>query len=463
MKTTDNTTQLVHLDIGGSKISIIAAEADENNLLTIVAEESEKIFPNNVHIGHYAQCGKINEKDDVLFTLNKCVRLLSNSANIAENSDASMSLLPAGTRIRICTAETQIPSNGVAANVIDRLKNECRKRIENETIVVTEIVSAAYAIDGAESIEDPIGQKGNRIKAIFTMSVVPVEIKESILKMTEANSSKKGKKASKAITNIKINNMFFGMDALSVALLTDEERENGCAIINLGATTTTLGVYHKGKLIRLKVIPKGGLNVTKDISFEGISLAAAEKIKIHRGVALEKLAKKDGGVSVSSADNPANKIVISYQHLGEIIEARLKEILDPINEELQDVKTSLGAGVVLTGGGARMQGIVECVNEITWLETRIGNHSDWLSEETPDIFHAPEYAQAIGTLVLFSDTLNSGNSEAPSSGIHLRQSGFKWFAKVSDAVKGFVGELFRHDDIEKERNIEKMKENNEEV
>jgi cell division protein FtsA len=201
-------------------------------------------------------------------------------------------------------------------------------------------------------------------------------------------------------TGLVIEHTPLSIEALSTVLLDDHEREAGCALINFGATTTTLAVYSDGILQHLLVIPLGSKNITKDIEELGVSENHAERLKCLKGQALESLVENPMYVQIPSnkIENPPVKI--STQFLATIIEARLEEMLQPIFDAINALSFQLDAGIIITGGGSKLSNIVDFIVEKTGIKTRFGNHSDWLSNDTPEKFLDPCFAQLVGTIIL---------------------------------------------------------------
>jgi cell division protein FtsA len=189
-------------------------------------------------------------------------------------------------------------------------------------------------------------------------------------------------------------------EALSTVVLEDQEREVGCALINFGATTTTLAVYHDGVLQNLMVIPLGAKNITKDIQELGISEINAERLKCLKGSALESMVDEPIYIQIAAVEEGNPPVRISTKFLANIIEARLEEILQPVFDIITQLPFDLEAGIAITGGGSKLKNIIEFIAEKTGISARFGNHSEWLSDDSNEKYHDPSYAQLIGTILL---------------------------------------------------------------
>jgi cell division protein FtsA len=162
-------------------------------------------------------------------------------------------------------------------------------------------------------------------------------------------------------------------------------------------------VYHESILQNIMVVPLGANNITKDIQELGISEINAERLKCLKGVALESLVENPIYISVTSVEVGESPVKISTKFLATIIESRLSEILQPIFETIANLQFELEAGIIVTGGGAKLNGILEFMIEKTGIDARFGDHSDWLSEDTDKKYCDPKYAQLIGTILLTND------------------------------------------------------------
>jgi len=201
-------------------------------------------------------------------------------------------------------------------------------------------------------------------------------------------------------TGILLEYIPLAVEALATVVFEEIEREVGCALINLGATITTLAVYHDGALQNLLVIPLGAKNITKDIQELGISETNAERLKCMKGCALESKVDDPVYIQIVSVEDENKHVRISTKFLATIIEARLEEILQPAFDLIANLPFELEAGMVITGGGSKLKNIIDFVESKTSLYTRFGDHSEWLSDDTNEKYKNPYYAQLIGTILL---------------------------------------------------------------
>jgi cell division protein FtsA len=186
--------------------------------------------------------------------------------------------------------------------------------------------------------------------------------------------------------------------ASSKAVLTEEEREIGVALVDLGGGTTDIAVFANDSIKHTGVLALGGQNLTNDIAF-GLRtpMASAEKIKIKYGCAMAEMVRDDEGIEVASVGDREPRR-LSRQVLAEICEPRMEEILSLVDQELvrYGFKNMIGAGVVLTGGTALIEGCQELGEQIFNLPTRIGYPRN--VGGLKDVVNSPKFATAVGLL-----------------------------------------------------------------
>jgi cell division protein FtsA len=275
-----------------------------------------------------------------------------------------------------------IVTEALLADILD----ECERKSQRPDTTVFDVIPMSYILDG-KRMDEPVGERAAQITAnyhvVYGSSIIKTELERCFDR-----------------TGIVLEYSPLTVEALSTVLLEDQEREAGCALINFGGTTTTLAVYHDGALQHLQVVPLGAKKITKDIQELGISEAHAERLKCLKGYALERMVDDPMYIQVQSAENPDVPVRISTQFLSTIIEARLDEIMQPVFDILMNLDFSLQEGIVITGGGSKLAGLIEYLNEKTGFNARFGDHSEWLADNTPERFYDPAYTQLVGTILL---------------------------------------------------------------
>jgi len=274
----------------------------------------------------------------------------------------------------------------VTESLLTEMHEKAEKKIEGLNVVVFDVIPLFYSLDG-QRMDDPTGKKGTQITGNYNIVYGNVQI---INKLNDCFDR----------TGIVIEHRVLAIEALSVVLLDDKERDNGCALINFGATTTSVGIYLEGALQHFMIIPLGGRNITKDIHELGISETDAEKLKIIKGTALTSTVTNPIIISVKAENPEVPNVKISTDLLASVIEARLDESLQPILNLIEEHADTLNDGIVISGGASQLNNLVDYICEKTGLHTRQGNHKDWLQNGDVEKYKDPFFTQMIGTIAV---------------------------------------------------------------
>jgi cell division protein FtsA len=264
---------------------------------------------------------------------------------------------------------------------------------------ILEVVPHSYRLDGQDNIKDPIGMTGTRLE--IDANVV------SALAPHLANLQKSAEMAKVAPHTITP-----AVLAAARAVLTEQQIENGVAVIDLGGATTSVAVFEEGDLQFVAVIPLGGSNISNDLAI-GLKTdpEIAEKVKLSHAVATPRSANE--GISVKHDDEIYN---FETSDIDEIVEARLEEIFDAIQKELKKIGRAgkLPSGVVLTGGTANLKGITQYAKDKLGLAARVGKASGY-GGVVEDI-DQPQYATAVGLMLTDVHGAQSATHHANTKG-----------------------------------------------
>jgi len=251
---------------------------------------------------------------------------------------------------------------------------------------VIHILPQEFIVDDQRGIADPLGMAGVRLEVRVHIVTGAVTSAQNIIRSCH--------RAGLDVSDIVLESL-----ASSKAVLTGEEREIGVALVDLGGGTTDLAIFANDSIKHTAVLALGGTNLTNDIAF-GLRtpMASAEKIKVKYGCALAEMVPKDDVIEVMSVGGREPRR-LSRQVLAEICEPRVEEMLALVDQELirSGMKNQIGAGVVLTGGTALIEGIQELGEQIFNLPTRIG-YPDKVGG-LKDVVNSPMYATAVGLLM----------------------------------------------------------------
>ncbi len=253
---------------------------------------------------------------------------------------------------------------------------------------IIHVLPQNFIVDSEAGIKNPVGMSGKRLEGNFHIVIGQIASAKNI---------------SKCINRVGLNveELILEPLASSEAVLTEDEKEAGVALVDIGGGTTDIAVYYDDIIRHTAVIPFGGNVVTKDIK-EGCSILSrqAESLKITFGSTLGDLAQEDKIVTIPGISGRDPK-EISFKSLAYIIQSRMEEIIDAAMFEIENsgVLEKLSAGIVFTGGGALLRHLPQLVKFRTGLDVRIGYPAEQLATESIEEVNQPMYSTSVGLLL----------------------------------------------------------------
>jgi cell division protein FtsA len=285
---------------------------------------------------------------------------------------------------------------------------------------VIHVLTQEFIVDEQDGIIDPTGMSGVRLEAKIHIVTGAVTSAQNIIKCAN--------RAGLDVCDIVLQSL-----ASSEAVLTDEERNLGVALLDFGGGTTDLAVFARGSIKHTSVLALGGDNVTYDISI-GLRtpMVEAEKIKIKYGCALSSMIGKDETIEVPGVGGRKSR-TLSRQVLGEIIEPRMEEIFNLIHNELvrSGYDDMINSGVVVTGGSAELMGIPEMAEQIFNAPSRTG-FPQWVSGLV-EVVNKPMYATAVGLVLYGAKRIKEGKK------FRIRDTNI--FGRVMERMKKWFKEV----------------------
>jgi cell division protein FtsA len=221
---------------------------------------------------------------------------------------------------------------------------------------------------------------------------------------------------------LKIENLILEPLASSLAVLSEEEKEAGVCLVDIGGGTTDIAIFHDNIIRHTAVIPFGGNIITNDIKQGCMVLQhQAELLKVKFGKAIAEEASPNEIVSIPGMHNrPAKEI--SIKNLAHIIEARMEEIIEQVHAEIITLgyEKKLAGGIVVTGGGSQLQGVKQLFEYMTGMDTRVGYPNEHLGKGKIEEVKSPMYATSVGLVLSGFKALDerAGNWVAPQMGNH---------------------------------------------
>lgn len=371
--------KFVAIDLGSTRISVMAGEIQEDGYLKISGLESKPADD--------IRYGIVEQGSGAAFKLNELIRLLENSARLHDIDYISVSVGAKSMKnVAVSVSHFVGASKTVSDKLVDEMIVEAETKIKGDNVAVYDVIPLWYELDG-KRMDDPVGKQGTQIIGRYNVVYGNTLIAEKL----EGCIERTGKL---------IEYRCLAVDAVATAVLDEHERDNGCALINFGGLTTTLSIFENGALQQLVTVPLGGKNITKDIQEFGINEKNAERLKCAVGKALESQVQDEIYVAVAAADPELPPVKVSSKMLAMAIEARLDEIMNPLFDAIEAYKGNLTNGIILTGGGALLNGISEYIIERTGFKVRFGHYTDWLADKTDPKYINPIYAQLVGTVLL---------------------------------------------------------------
>lgn len=406
--------QIVGLDVGSSTIKAAIAETDKGDKLSLL-----KVFKMP---SRGIRKGAVDEAAEVTGAVNQVV------------SEIRKDYPGAHKHIFLNTGNVQIrtqPSRGIVA--VSRADYEiCQEDVERviqasqavklpPNRMILHSITREYVVDGVGDIKDPLGMIGNRLEANVLLVEAFSPAVKNLQKCLETNG---------AI----IEGLIFGPLAASQAVLTKNQKELGAVVVDIGFGTTSLAVYEDNKLLHAATFPFGSGNVTNDLALGlKIPVETAEAIKFSFGAAFAKDIPAREQIDLSKID-PRARGQVARRFVAEIIEARLREIFEHVDQELKAIDRSgkLPAGALLVGGGAKLPGLVDLVKQELNLPAQVGipdaSMLEIASGELALQIEDPEFACTLGLMILgYEEKLKSQVKKKHSPVVGLVKKAIDYF------------------------------------
>jgi cell division protein FtsA len=404
----ENQNIAVGLDIGTTKIVAMIGKKNEYGKLEILGVGKSKSL--GVHRG------VVNNITQTIQSIQAAV------AEAEENSGYKIKDVVvgiAGQHIRSIQHSDYISRSNVEEVIgdkdIEQLINQVHKLAMLPGEEIIHVLPQEFKIDGQSEIKEPIGMYGGRLESSFHVVVGQAASIRNVGRCIQSSG-------------IELSGLTLEPLASADAVLSQEEKEAGVALIDIGGGTTDLAIFKDGIIRHTAVIPFGGNIITEDIK-EGCSIIEkqAELLKVKFGSAWPGENRDNEIVSIPGLRGREPK-EISLKNLSKIINARVVEIIEQVFAEIkayghEDPRRKLIAGIVLTGGGAQLKHIKQLVEYITGMDTRIGYPNEHLAGNSSEEISSPLYATAVG-LVMNSIANNSQSavkvSELPAEKVEAK-------------------------------------------
>ncbi len=380
------------LDLGSDSVRAMAARRIAPDLFQIIGVEERPQKMGNVCV----EQGVITQSSNAGYVIAEVLKLLANRIGVDELPTAFLSI--GGQSMQIVAVHSkrdQARRKEISQALLDEMELECKQKIElrNPEVAVLGLVPSYFKLDGVEQDETPSpGQRAALVEAhyiaFYGLKAIDTQLQKSF---SQAGRS--------------IEHAFVRPECLLSAFATCDGNhvlQDGCAVLDLGAQTTSLTVYKGGQYLINKVVPKGGYHVTRMLEQQGMSFNTAEVLKKQYGCASPAFVEKNVRLRIPAAPEIGGDMIITAQELAEAIELKLHEILAPLMEELKKVESRIKT-LYITGGGSMMAGMADYIQTLTPVNVQYGAHNLLLHRDTEDKYLSPQYTSLVGTLLLGQD------------------------------------------------------------
>jgi cell division protein FtsA len=377
----DSEKIVVGLDIGTTKICAIVGRKNEFGKLEVLGmgkAESEGVIK-----------GIVTNIDKTVFAIEKAVKEASDMSGI---DIGLVNVGIAGQHIRSAIHHGSITrttkDDEISIEDVNRLTEDMYRIVIPPGSEIIHVMPQDYIVDYEEGIKDPVGMSGVKLEADFHIITAQTSAINNINKCVRRGG-------------LEIEDLILEPLASSLAVLSEEEKEAGVCLIDIGGGTTDIAVFYDNIIRHTAVIPFGGNILTTDIQ-HGLQVMAkqAEQLKTRFGKAIAEEASPNEIVSIPGIRNRTAK-EISVKNLSNIIQARMEEIIEMAHTEIinSGYENRLAGGIVITGGGSKLACLQQLVEYMTGMDTRIGYPNEHLGKSKLEEIKSPMYATAIGLVL----------------------------------------------------------------
>ncbi len=372
---------VVGLDIGTTKICVIVGRKNEYGKLEVLGmgkAESEGVIK-----------GIVTNIDKTVFAIEKAIKEASDMSGI---DIRVVNVGIAGQHIKSSIHHGSITRNSkedeVSIEDVNRLTEDMYRIVIPPGSEIIHVMPQDYIVDYEEQIKDPVGMSGVKLEADFHIITAQTSAINNINKCVRR-------------AGLEIEDLILEPLASSLAVLSEDEKEAGVCLIDIGGGTTDIAIFYDNIIRHTAVIPFGGNILTTDIQ-HGLMVMSkqAEQLKTRFGKAIAEEASPNEIVSIPGIRNRTAK-EISVKNLSNIIQARMEEIIEMAHTEIisSGFENRLAGGIVITGGGSQLSCLKQLVEYMTGMDARIGYPNEHLGKSKFEIVKSPMYATAVGLVL----------------------------------------------------------------
>jgi cell division protein FtsA len=409
------------LDIGSAKTTAIIAE--------VVGELPKNPTLRVLGVGHARTSGiRRGIVSDIEETTRAIKRALADAERMAGASVQEVYVGIAGEHVQAMTSTGIVAVNGdeVTRSDVERVNEVARAQRIPPDRELLHAIPQEYRVDKTDGIKDPVGMVGMRLETEVYLVTIGVSPAMNIRKAVE--------KAGYGVRELVLEAL-----ASALSVLTEDEKELGVALVEMGAGATDVAIFHEGKIRHLASIPFGGNNVTSDLVHGlGVTQADAERLKERWGCAYEPLVDPSEVIQLPSTAAQGDR-QIPRELLAHIIHQRVDEIFTLVQREVErsSYVGQLAAGVVLTGGAAAIDGAAELASDVFGTGVRIGLPTE--VSGLADSVESPRFSTVVGLAQYGAHRLALGARGSSAKRVKVTSPGVDRFAQ---RVKTWLQDFF---------------------
>lgn len=429
-----NNKIVVGLDIGTTKICAIVGAKNEFGKLEVLGMGKA--------VSDGVIRGIVTNIDKTIMAIEKAITEASEQSGI---DIGVVNVGIAGQHIKSSIHHGSITRDRIDDEItvedLNRLTNDVHKIVMPPGCEIIHVMPQDYIVDYEDGIKDPVGMSGVKLEADFHVITA------------QTNAIRNINKCVKRAT-LEIDDLILEPLASSMSVLSDEEKEAGICLVDIGGGTTDVAIFHDGIIRHTAVIPFGGNIITTDIK-EGLKVMQnqAELLKTKFGKAIAEEANPNEIVSIPGLRNRPPK-EISIRNLAHIIEARMEEIIELVHAEIitSGYSSKLAGGIVITGGGSQLANIQQLFEYMTGMDARIGFPNEHLGKSKIEAIKSPMYATTVGLVLSGFRALDerenrylesTGNAPSKKNDeSKASKKGSEFFRGLLDKTKGLLMDDF---------------------
>lgn len=410
------------MEISSSKIVAAVGKMHADGSLDIIATEQERGWES-------VRYGIIQNLEETSMRINRVLDRLQLKPAVSPREITGVYVGLSGRSLRSIRTEVDLnlaDETEINDDILERLREQALDAVIDSSLEVVDAIPRIYYVGNAET-HSPKGAIGNKIRAVYDLIVCRPEIRRNLTRTL--------------VDKIGLDIKGFVVTALSTAqvVLTQDEKRLGCMLVDMGAETTTVTIYKNGGLVYYATLPLGGRFITHDITSLNVLEERAEEMKITMGNAIAR-----------ETSSTLNMQGIKTSDVNNLISARAEEIVANVIEQIRYAgltESDLPAGIICTGGGAKLNGMTELLSSQTDMQVRMGH--------LPGYIHLEEAKSPSSEIVQVASVLYSGATNSHDDGECLEMPGTEELP-----ITGEGNELPRNEEPEYEEPIRRRNRNN---